>query len=186
MKDKKLTYKDIPTSPVNFGSPCALPSIRDMAQNNYGVFDLNVWLPTKGGNLQRELVWSLTQKQALVLSILQDKEIPSLSVNKKLINNIYEVIDGKQRIATTIEFYNNEFPIFINGENYYISDFYEIVSRRFFLFSFSAYHHMEHVGCPDTILTDKQKIEWFLYVNNSGTPQQDSHIENLKKNLITD
>lgn len=183
MKDMKLTLKDIPASPVKFGSPCTLPSIRDIAEGHYGVFDLNVWLPTKGRNLQRELVWSLTQKQAFVLSILQNKNIPPLSVNQKCDHNIYEVIDGKQRIATAVEFYNNEFPIFINNETYFIKDFDHLTLCRFSLFTLCAYHHMEFERCRDTILTDDQKIEWFLYVNNSGTPQQDSYLEILKSIL---
>lgn len=180
MKNIKLTLKDIPDSPVEFGNPCTLPAIRNIAEGTYGVFDLSVWLPTKEMNLQRELVWSLAQKQAFVLSILQGKNVPPLSVNQKCDHDTYEVIDGKQRIATAVEFYNNEFPISVNDENYFLRDFDAIASCRFSLFSFCAYHHMEHARCPDTILTDNQKIQWFLYVNNSGTPQQDSYIETMK------
>lgn len=178
-----FTLKDVPASPVKFGSPCTLPAIKNIASSNYGAFDLNVYLPTKERNLQRELVWSLTQKQNFVLSILQGKSIPPLSVNQKCDHNIYEVIDGKQRIATAVEFYNNEFHITANGCNFYLRDFDEIARCRFSLFTFCAYFHFEHERCPDTILTDSQKVEWFLYVNNTGTPQQDSYIETLRSIL---
>ena len=175
-----FTLKDIPTSPVEFGNPCCLPSVKDIAKESYEKFDMKVWLPTKKQNLQRDLVWSLEQKQAFIISILQGKAIAPLSVNLKCDHNVYEIIDGKQRISTTVEFYNNKFPIIINEVEYFFKDFDLLASRRISLFNFCAYHHMEHERCPDTILTDNQKIEWFLYVNNTGTPQQDYYINNLK------
>ncbi len=38
-------------------------------------FDFEVYLPTKGTNLQRELVWTLEQKKELIKSIILEREI---------------------------------------------------------------------------------------------------------------
>src|SRR6478609_5935406 len=72
-------------------------------------FDFDVFLPSKNKNLQRPLVWSLLQKQELILSILKGVILPPITVlqYKDKRNNdksIYKVIDGKQRICTIISF----------------------------------------------------------------------------------
>jgi hypothetical protein len=40
--------------------------------------DFDVYLPTKGINLQREKVWSLLQKRELIMSILMERFIPNI------------------------------------------------------------------------------------------------------------
>lgn len=177
---KKLSKKMIPTSPVKFSSPCVMGTIKELAEGTFGKCDFDVFLPAFGRNLQRELCWSLEQKQAFVVSILQGKELPPMSVNYRYDTDTYEIIDGKQRLSTAISFYRNEFPIVIDGEEFYYNDFDEDLAVRYRLFYINAFTHYDH-GDEVTHLTDEKKIAWFLYVNATGTPQQDEYINELKK-----
>ena len=84
--------------------------------------DFDVYLPTKGINLQRELCWTLHQKQQFVLSILKGNSIPKITIiqykDERVNSTVYKVIDGKQRLNTYIEFYNNEFSIIVDEVEY--------------------------------------------------------------------
>lgn len=176
---KTLNIKMIPTSPVKFSSPSVMGSIQELDEGTFGKVDFNVYLPFYNRNLQRELCWSLKQKQAFVISILQNKNLPPLSVNYRYDTDTYEIIDGKQRLSTAISFYRNEFPIVIDGEEFFYKDFDEDLAIRYKQFNIKAFTHYDH-GDSETHLTDEKKIAWFLYVNATGTPQQDAYLEELR------
>ncbi|MBQ8709411.1 MAG: DUF262 domain-containing protein [Bacteroidaceae bacterium] len=176
---KTLNINMIPKSPVKFSTPCTLGSVKQIAEETMGKYDYDVYMPKYGRNLQRELVWSLEQKQAFVISMLQRKSIPAVSVNYVYEKDTYEVIDGKQRLTTAVSFYRNEFPIVVNGEEFYYKDFEENLKVQYKLTYFDAYIHYDH-GDTVTVLPDEKKVAWFLYVNASGTPQQDEYLEELK------
>lgn len=177
---KKLSKGMIPASPVKFSSPCMLGTIKQLAEGSLGKCDFDVYLPTMNRNLQRELCWTLEQKQAFIVSVLQRKHLPPMSVNYRFDTDTYEFIDGKQRLTTALSFYRNEFPVVINGEEYYYNDFDEALAVQYKLTSFDAFIHHDH-GDAVTLLTDEKKIAWFLYVNASGTPQQDQYLDELKE-----
>ena len=59
---------------------------------------------------QRPSVWTKSQKQLLIDSILRDYDIPKIYLHKRE-NNCYDVVDGQQRIRTIWEFYDNQFPL---------------------------------------------------------------------------
>ena len=138
---KKLNLKMIPKSPVKFSSPCVMGCIKELAEGTYGKLDLDVYLPTYERNLQRELCWSLEQKQAFIISILQDKPLPPLSVNYRYDTDTYEIIDGKQRLSTAISFYNNDFPIIIGEDEYFYKDFDNDLAVRYRLSYIEAFTH---------------------------------------------
>ena len=71
-------------------------------------FDFDVWLPSKGMNLQRPLVWTLGQKQALIESVIIRRFIPPISAIYT-IDDVYQVIDGKQRLNALISYLDNQF-----------------------------------------------------------------------------
>ena len=158
--------------------------IGDMLDRDY-VIDFDVFLPSIGKNLQRPFVWTLFQKQQLILSILKGITIPKVSVvqykddigpnpNRTI---TIKVIDGKQRINTILEFYQNKFPIEWEGNEYYFDDLdkwgkYEISS--FTILGDVAYEY------PDRRITDEDLIGWFEQINFSGTPQDIDHINSLK------
>lgn len=68
-----------------------------------------IWLnPT----YQREAVWTRSQKQLLVDSLLQDIDIPKLYFRSIDSNGYhYEVVDGQQRLRAISEYLRSEFPL---------------------------------------------------------------------------
>jgi hypothetical protein len=65
---------------------------------------------------QRDLVWTKSQKQLLIDSLLREIDIPKLYF--QVIHNknepdkpIYKVVDGQQRVSSIVEFKNNKFPL---------------------------------------------------------------------------
>ena len=170
----------IPNFPITISSPVVLETVWKDYKDNDIIIDMDVYLPKKGFNLQRESCWTLEQKQKLIFSIFRDDVILPLYVNRKSDKKTYEIIDGKQRYTTLLEFKNNEFPIVVDGEEYFFSDIDDKDKWRITSYTFNACMHYEHPNQPDTILSDDDKINWFLFVNNSGTPHQDDYIKQLK------
>ena len=71
--------------------------------------DFDVYLPSIGKNLQRELCWTLEQKRELINSILIGRHIPHFAIISIIDPNdqkeeIFQVIDGKQRLSSMISF----------------------------------------------------------------------------------
>ena len=61
---------------------------------------------------QREAVWTLSQKQLLIDSLLVEIDVPKLyfrEIDKDTYE--FEVVDGQQRLRTIFEFFNNEFKM---------------------------------------------------------------------------
>ena len=73
---------------------------------------------------QRNLVWTLEQKQSLILSILQQMPIGMFYINECLDNPNIDVVlyDGKQRFDAIKGFLYGEFPITIDGTDYHWYD----------------------------------------------------------------
>ena len=69
---------------------------------------------------QRGDVWVDSARSELIKSILQNVCIPSIIVSKNK-DDIYVVIDGKQRLTTLFKFVDNEFPLLWNGKRIYYS-----------------------------------------------------------------
>ena len=77
--------------------------------------DWEVYLPTRGFNLQREFVWNLDQKRELIYSMLIGRHIPHCAIINIINPNnenedIFQVIDGRQRL-TTINLLANFNPV---------------------------------------------------------------------------
>lgn len=145
--------------------------------------DWDVYLPSKGINLQRPFVWTLEQKQELILSILKGIKIPNVSViqydyiieGKK---SLFQIIDGKQRISSMLSFLKGEFPIIWKNEEYYYEDLGETSKGEIRLYTLIGDKAYED---DDVKISDDAKIAWFEMINFSGTPQDKEHLLNLKK-----
>lgn len=129
--------------------------------------DFDVFLPTLRKNLQRDYVWSLNQKRQLIWSVFFERNIPNISLFIYEIDGVdmVEVIDGKQRISTLLDFYNCKFTIEIEGKEYLYSqleDDYKSAIETFYFNAFVIYDN----------LTEQQKVEWFNLINFSGTKHQ--------------
>ena len=150
-------------------------------------YDFDVYLPTYGINLQRPYVWERYQQQEFILSILQDKPIESVVIiqhnsDSKRENTTNFVIDGKQRLMTIQKFGRNEFPIVINGKEYYFKDFDHDL-QWFFISRVDCMTATIYYTYDDTPLTDDMRIVLFNYYNFAGTPQTEEHKNKLQSLL---
>ena len=143
--------------------------------------DFDVYLPTKQMNLQREFVWNIDQKRELIWSILMNRNIPRMAMmnvlpNKSDIDGVYQVIDGKQRLSAMIDFYMNKYTLIVANKEYLFNELpidYQNVIKGY---HFAYYIAHEPYGKP---FSDKDKIDWFIYINFAGTPQDKAHFEAL-------
>jgi hypothetical protein len=160
------------------------------------LLDFDVWLPTYGRNLQRDLCWTHLQKSNLIISILKDVKIPSLTIvqvrdRKAEHPLVWQIIDGKQRFTTILGFLRNEFPIVLDWEHttessYYYNDLPEELQKKIKWFDFHANMIYSNI-CYDVdeaikereFVTDKDKVELYLYINYSGTPQEQNYMDEL-------
>lgn len=105
---------------------------------------------------QRDVIWSRTKQMLLIDSILKDIDIPKIYLAYFTKGNKYECIDGKQRIASILAFYNNNLPS-ASGEY-----FKQLSDKSLFLdYEFSI-----------SILQDptNEEISELFYRLNIGTP----------------
>jgi len=143
--------------------------------------DFDVFLPTRGINLQRDFVWNIDQKREIIWSILMNRHIPRMAILNVLdddsIDGIYQVIDGKQRLSSILGFYRGEFTLLIDGKEYYYNELpkdYQRVIKGYQM----PYNIVNEVYKGD--MSDQDKIDWFTYINFAGTPQDQEHFEKLK------
>lgn len=145
--------------------------------------DFDVYLPTRGINLQRPFVWTLQQKRELIHSLFIGRHIPHCAI-LNIINkeddkkDILQVIDGKQRLSTMIEFINNGFYIDLEGQLYLFEDLPTEYQRAIDCYNFRYYVINEPW---DNRITDDQKVSWFTFINFAGTPQDEKHLNKLKR-----
>jgi hypothetical protein len=143
--------------------------------------DFDVFLPTKGLNLQRELVWSLIQKQEIIYSILLGKHIPHLSFLNIIDpsdpkKEIFQVIDGKQRLSSIFDFIDNKFAINLEGEEWFYNELPEEYQRAIYKSHLRYYLVYDQHDKP---ISDEFKINWFKFINYAGTPQEQEHMNKL-------
>ncbi|MCP4987243.1 MAG: DUF262 domain-containing protein [Colwellia sp.] len=138
--------------------------------------DFDVHLPTRGVNLQRELVWNIDQKRELIWSILMRRNIPRMAMINTF-NGVYQIIDGKQRLSTMLDFYNNKFTLEIDEIQYLFKhlpkDYISQIGGYYFPYLIVNEDY-------DKRISDTQKINWFKFINFAGTPQERAHLETLK------
>ena len=162
-------------------------SLYDLTDDAYTI-DYDVKL-SSGKNLQRPLVWTLAQKQKLVLTVLKQMHIPAFHVlierpNTDIVhshNRVFKIIDGKQRLSALMSFINNEYPIIVDNEEYYFDDFDSIAKYTFMSTSldFNVVYKYNYPGAE--IITDNDLIDWFCLVNFAGTKQDEEHFAMLTK-----
>jgi hypothetical protein len=115
---------------------------------------------------QRGYVWTLEDKQNLIRSILNDIEIGRFVFMQKDFSSedphFYEIIDGKQRLSTLIEFYEDSDLSF--------KDQHAILEKQILI-----------IDTPQ--LTEKEKYEYFIRINTTGKVMDQEHIEKVKELL---
>lgn len=125
---------------------------------------------------QRDYVWTIEDKVKLIDSIFNNVTI-GLFVFAKLPYEAdekgYEIIDGKQRLTTLVEFYEDRFPY----QGYYYSE----LSNRDKI-------HFEEYGVMMGILekpTEKEKYAAFLAVNTFGKVMDEKHLDDVRARFET-
>lgn len=120
------TFKTVPytTSPINIRSLLfkEVAKYDEIQSGLIPITDPNKM--TLDVAFQRNLVWTLEQKQSLILSILQQMPIGMFYINESFDNPNIDVVlyDGKQRFDAIKGFLYGEFPITINNQDYYWYD----------------------------------------------------------------
>jgi hypothetical protein len=138
--------------------------------------DLDVFLPSLNMNLQRDLVWTLHQKQELILSILFKRNIPRFAVIG-MNDESYQVIDGKQRLNAIFDFIDSKFPLVFDDGEYYINDLPDKYRLGVLHYNIPAYICYEDFN---KTFPDKDKVLWFGMINYFGTEQDQKHLDKLK------
>lgn len=118
---------------------------------------------------QRNSVWTLSQKQLLIDSIIRDIDIPKIYFRERP-DEVVEAVDGQQRIRTIVDFMANKFPFSKDADNFEG----EIIAGKHF-HDLSENFTDEFEGKTlDVVLysvdyTDEEVEETFLRLQN-GTP----------------
>lgn len=129
---------------------------------------------------QRGLVWSNEQKELFIKALLKGvvRLTPTYVFNGfSSDTKLYEVLDGKQRLTTLLEFVRNEFTV----DGIYYKDWgYEDVR---------AFHKLPLVytlvdGFDDKGLTLALKVELFLQLNSYGEAVDKAHLEMIKETYL--
>lgn len=124
---------------------------------------------------QRGYVWSNEDKEALIESLIEDRDIGKFIFVEDKSYNEYrlEVLDGKQRLNTLIEFYTSKFPY--KGKYYHEfskQDRYTMESR-----------HAQSASIDSNQHTRAELLATFLNVNAGGVPQTEEHLDYVRELL---
>tara|TARA_B110000495_G_scaffold184460_1_gene181498 strand:+ start:370 stop:1737 length:1368 start_codon:yes stop_codon:yes gene_type:complete len=121
--------------------------------------DYNLDPPYQRGN-----VWEDSARGELIKSIIQNVCIPSIIVSKNL-DNIYIVIDGKQRLTTLFKFVDNKFPLIWNDKNIYYSEAKNDTDYRFTKNQKKKFNQKSLVFCLYDNLDIEQQRSIFEKIN---------------------
>jgi len=121
---------------------------------------------------QRGLVWDLEDKVTLIDSIFNNVDIGKFTfIKPDYILDKYEVLDGKQRLTTLLEYYEDRFE-------YKGCKFSDLSARD------QDYIENHSISWGESEnLTEEQKLRYFIKLNTTGKPMDEKHIEKVKKML---
>lgn len=126
---------------------------------------------------QRGLVWSLENKKSYIRHLFNENNSSGVFVfaHNDYANDgyLYEIIDGKQRLNTIIDFYLNRFSVDLKGKNVYYRDLSPLDVRLY---------ENRIIQCIEfKNLTESDKMKIFLNVNADGVVQDKDHLEYVKQ-----
>lgn len=135
---------------------------------------------------QRELVWTIEQKQAFVKTLMiGDVDLcPTLITepySKRKGKREYEVLDGKQRMMSVIEYIRGEFSI--DGLYYKdlsLGDVSRLMNATF-KYRLIKYYDKKKGFSKMTI---EQKVELFLQINEYGQRVSEEHLDKIKSKYL--
>lgn len=127
-------------------------------------------------------VWTLLQKQELILSVFMERTIPYFTMieNDDNNSNTYQVIDGKQRLSALFDFLDNKFSVPLFGSGYFFKDLPKDYQMELNTLPIKFYVFYE---TDSSRISDIEKINIFTFVNFAGTQQDKQHINNLQSKI---
>jgi hypothetical protein len=148
-------------------SNSSLDSLLFMVYGEHAGVDFNA-------DYQREHVWTLDDKVALIDSIFNNVDIGKFLFTQRRESHpgkYYEVIDGKQRLTALCEFYEDRFQY----KGYYFSQLSPLDKNKFLGHGIS-YGTLENP-------TLEKIYKSFIKMNTCGKPMDHKHIEKVQKLL---
>lgn len=125
-----------------------------------------------GAEYQREHVWTPTQRVKLIDSIFNNIDTGRIAViDRGYLKSgpMYEVLDGKQRLASLVMFSEDRFM--------YKGMLFSQMNRQD-----QNHFRMHPVSLAQASnLTRVQKLRYFLKLNTEGTPQDIDHLEHVRR-----
>ena len=123
---------------------------------------------------QREFVWELEDKIALIDSIFNNIDIGKFVFIKHDYSNelLYEILDGKQRLRAILDFYEDKFQY----KGCYFSDLSNRDKNHFEDYSIS----IAEVG----EMSKEQILRYFIMLNTGGKPMAKEQLDKVKKMLV--
>ncbi|WP_283747818.1 DUF262 domain-containing protein [Bacillus thuringiensis] len=119
---------------------------------------------------QRDYVWSQEDKESLIDSIFNHIEIGKfVLVFRGYEGDMYEVLDGKQRLSALQEFFEDR----ITYKGKYFSQLTQRDQNHFGNFSISLAESQNE-------LTEKQKLEYFIQLNTTGRVMDKQHLKKVE------
>jgi Protein of unknown function DUF262 len=118
---------------------------------------------------QRDYVWTLKNKQDLIESIFEQRDIGKIIFIQNPYPENAEVLDGKQRLSALVDFVSSRFSV--RGKYWHElskSDRYTMMNRTVQIMELNS----------KTFDKEKQ-LRLFLSVNSAGVPQTDEHLKKV-------
>lgn len=132
---------------------------------------------------QRDLVWTLEQKQEYITALLKSRaEIkPVFTLEYENGNDeIYEVVDGKQRLNAVFDFIEDKFSVPSDKNKGKEMKFSELSAKDVLkILNFNVEQTV--FICFDEKIPLSFKIELFLEINEKGTMISAEHIKKVKQ-----
>ena len=138
--------------------------LRTIIHNYYTEFGGYIFNPP----YQRDYVWDLEDKVDLIDSIFRKIDIGKFVLIPE--DEGYEVLDGKQRIKTILDFTHDKFKF----KDYYYSEL-SVKDKLHFL------NHSIALAQIQEKLSLKEKYEYFLRLNKKGRVMSKTHLKNVEE-----
>lgn len=132
-------------------------------------------------SFQRDHVWTIDQKRALIRSLFLDMPIGNFYINRVPIfdrdvyreNNLSEidnvVFDGKQRLSAILEYLNGDFSVHFEGHDIFAYNIEESVRNRIFSKTVNVYE-TEFSNLNDL-------IDYYVLINSNQTKHSQEEID---------
>lgn len=123
-------------------------------------------------DFQRGHVWTEEQQISFVEFMLKGGTVPPFRFNHPNWMGSFEgdmvCVDGLQRITAIMKFLKNELPVF---GGYFRNDIIDVDS---------VMHPIHLTISVNTLKTEAEVIQWYIELNEGGTPHSKEEIERVK------